>query len=432
MVKKGQVSFFIVLGIIILISAVFYYAISSSYKGSPAQPIEIKLDSQSMKDYVESCFQKKLVDSISIVSIQGGYTGIPDYDVDFKFESIQYPFHLTYYLYDGENVMPPLDMVEREIGFEVKKAAVSCTNLSAVNPNIQSSAKISNYSSNVNILKDRIVVEIDVPIEMRTSNAVFKFDKIIVEAPSSMGTFYEAANNITEAQKGFGNEVCMSCMPVWMTRYNITIKTVEADNGLNYYVLYSLMKGDEPPYNFVHRIKKTATPIIPIIEGTGSLNATAGYKFTYKVKAAGKNISFSDNSPLFDIGKYTGIIEFTPTHNQVGKYIVSITAQDINGATSSEDILLSIRELGSYPEIEPIGYLTANVGQNFTYQVKASSPIGLNITFIDSSPLFQIGSGSGLIDFVPTSAMAGAHSFNVTAIDSKGWYSTEEGYIIVR
>ena len=95
-------------------------------------------------------------------------------------------------------------------------------------------------------------------------------------------------------------------------------------------------------------------------------------------------------------------------------------------------MLISIKELGTYPEISPIGYLTANANQNFTYQVKASSPIGLNLTYIDSSLLFEINSTSGLIKFVPNSAMAGTHSFNITAIDSRGWYSAEEGYIIIR
>ena len=182
--------------------------------------------------------------------------------------------------------------------------------------------------------------------------------------------------------------------------------------------------------NFTLEIKDAEDP--PLLLVVPDLNATVGQPFSYTPVADdpdlpyGDTLTFSDDSPLFVINAATGLISFTPSMNDIGRYQVIITVNDSRGGSASRMLNLTVLNtagtLNRPPAIEPIPNQTVNEGAPFEYTVKASDPdvgTGDLLTFNDNSPLFDIGSG-GRISFTPKRGQSGVYDVNITVRDSEG------------
>ena len=61
------------------------------------------------------------------------------------------------------------------------------------------------------------------------------------------------------------------------------------------------------------------------------------------------NLTFSDDSPLFDIDQKTGRMAFTPSNAQVGRHTIRITVKDESGETAGRTFLLTVQNVNDPP-----------------------------------------------------------------------------------
>lgn len=128
----------------------------------------------------------------------------------------------------------------------------------------------------------------------------------------------------------------------------------------------------------------------------------------------GDQLTYSDDSPMFEINQFTGEIGFVP--HDAGNYSFNITVSD--GAVSiSQEVILEVRNTNNAPEIEFIFPKIALVGGNFTLQVNASDEDGDDLTYGDDTGLFDINATTGRIEFTPGSEQIGAYFINITVTD---------------
>jgi hypothetical protein len=78
----------------------------------------------------------------------------------------------------------------------------------------------------------------------------------------------------------------------------------------------------------------------PVIEplSDASLLATAGIPFSFRINASdpdGDTLQFYDDTDLFTIDLYSGLISFTPMEEQKGEYTVRISVKDANSTTTT-------------------------------------------------------------------------------------------------
>lgn len=153
----------------------------------------------------------------------------------------------------------------------------------------------------------------------------------------------------------------------------------------------------------------------PMLSPIGTLNATAGSYFSYNVIASDPDndqLTYSDDSPMFDINPFTGEIGFVPRGNQSFNITVSDGTESV-----SEKGSIEVRSTNSPPEIEFIFPKTALAGSNFTLTVNASDPDGDNLTYSDDTELFDINATTGRIEFTPGSGQIGTYFINITVTD---------------
>lgn len=133
------------------------------------------------------------------------------------------------------------------------------------------------------------------------------------------------------------------------------------------------------------------------------------------------NLSYYDNTSLFDINISTGLIEFIPNISQAGNYSIMINVSDIHGL---QDVV--IFNFSINPNSPP--YLN-NPSLNFTcYEdivctilFNATDTEGDNITFeISNSSMFPINQNTGLLNLTYVQDDLGNYSLRLNITDSKG------------
>ncbi|MFH0798006.1 MAG: Ig-like domain-containing protein [Candidatus Woesearchaeota archaeon] len=150
----------------------------------------------------------------------------------------------------------------------------------------------------------------------------------------------------------------------------------------------------------------------------------------------GDSLIFYDNTSLFNIDLYTGIIAFTPTNSQVGNHSVRITVSD-GQLIDDQDIIFMIRNFNDPPVLMPIGAKTAKVNETFKINISAYDvDVYENLTFFSNYSWFLNMSGPNAtvntfvnmtleFYFDNFSQWNGTYYINMTVNDSNGTQDSE-------
>jgi hypothetical protein len=137
------------------------------------------------------------------------------------------------------------------------------------------------------------------------------------------------------------------------------------------------------------------------------------------------SITFGEDTNMFEINPYTGIIDFTPVQQDVGNHTVQIWVIDEHMAMSISSVLFIIIDINDPPVMDTIGAKTAFINYTFYYDVNATDvdvkPEWNNITFYDNTSLFDIDASTGVISFKPSDSDNGTYSINISVTDSELW-----------
>jgi len=172
--------------------------------------------------------------------------------------------------------------------------------------------------------------------------------------------------------------------------------------------------------------------VTPVISSIGNQEAFVGVEFYYDVEASAgsDNLSFKDDTTLFNINLITGEINFTPSSSDQGNETVRITVTNdacSGGIDAFEDVLFEIRS--EPPVLDAIGSLNATEDTAFYYDVNASDPTdgdNASLVFSVNVTWFLINSTNGTIDFTPVNANVGDHIVRFTVTDPSGGQDYED------
>lgn len=156
----------------------------------------------------------------------------------------------------------------------------------------------------------------------------------------------------------------------------------------------------------------------PVLSPIGSKLLLEDAFFSLDVEAQdpdGDDLIFRDNTTLFEISPFNGVIAFTPKGTEVGNHTVNISVSD-GSLTDYEVVQLRIASANDAPVITPMPPQTAPEGALFTFQVNAADADNDALTFSDDTALFNI-SAAGLINFTPANQDVGTHIANITVTD---------------
>lgn len=168
-------------------------------------------------------------------------------------------------------------------------------------------------------------------------------------------------------------------------------------------------------------------PAIETIEGM--VEAREKELFVLKINATdaeGDAITFTDNTDMFNIDPISGLIEFTPTNDDVGINEITITASDDDEGTTTLILLINIVNVNDPPVLEELGPQMAVEDQPYSLTVLASDIDTDDVlSFSDDTELFDIDTNTGAISFTPTDGQVGTHLVTITVTDAEGARDSE-------
>ncbi|MGQ9582266.1 MAG: C25 family cysteine peptidase [Thermoplasmatota archaeon] len=140
----------------------------------------------------------------------------------------------------------------------------------------------------------------------------------------------------------------------------------------------------------------------------------------------GDILTFSDDTPLFDINSTTGRVSFTPSRASVGRHVVRVTVTDIEGLSDFFVWRINVTKRNMPPQLQLGGgvVIQGREGRPIYFRFNATDPDGDALTFSDDSPLFDLSPSTGELNFTPPRGSAGNYSFNVTVRDGGGLTDT--------
>ncbi|MBI5002748.1 hypothetical protein HZC31_05150 [Candidatus Woesearchaeota archaeon] len=417
--NKGQVTIFIILGVLIVLFVALFFIFTSFETQKPetqTQAVAYALIAQ--------CVEDVAIHGIPFLAARGGYYEIPSGYLVYTEEYNPYFTTISYYYNEGAMTALSEDELATQFELFLLSRTKECYN---------STSESSDYSFKELGTEEVTVSFTDYAVEILYASHVALVDAtsttsitpIEIALPSSYYTAYTTALAIAEEQSSKGNIFCMTCL----TKYkqgaieNVLTEEVSSDNF--YAIVYTINFTEESTdatalFSFAGKYGLASETenlrLLPIADQT----IVIGYPYEYDVSATKTAVTFSDNSDLFDINPSSGIISFYPDEESVGTHLIEITATDSDGNFDSTSFYLEINPVVSFIDLSYIGTLAASVGQSFNYTVSLTEETNKTVYYFDDTTLFDVGLTSGKVLFTPVTGQEGTYDITFTATTQEG------------
>ncbi len=137
------------------------------------------------------------------------------------------------------------------------------------------------------------------------------------------------------------------------------------------------------------------------------------------------SFTFSDTSDLFDVDPASGVIDWTPAVEDVGRHTCTVTVEDSYGLTDSIVLVIDVLDVNHRPVITSPGAIEAQEGQTVIYWITAEDkdiPQGDVLTFSAWSLEVDltVDALTGRVSFPTEKGWVGQVTFFVRVEDSLG------------
>ena len=235
--KRGQVTFFIILGIIMLavIMLTFYLRAPSMQKEAivteQIAPIKILLD---------NCVKETAVSALALLGQQGGF-----YEVKRGTD-----FGTAYFFFESKNIMPALSAIEVELEKYMDAELKNCT--TGLSTFSGFDFVESEPSASIKILDTSVSFAVDYPINIQKDGKTFLLKDFGTEIPIRLKLVYDVSAGIIKELVADPQNICISCLIDIAEQNDLSIAiTYYTDEILIFTIEDKKSTLGEFPYNFM-------------------------------------------------------------------------------------------------------------------------------------------------------------------------------------
>lgn len=222
MLKKGQVTLFILLGIVIVAAiglGIYFRNQIFLSRGIIAQEesVAVSQEAQQVKDFVKECMQEAASNALVKVASWGGKPIVGEETFTIGGSSTNYWYH------NGEARIPELEEIEESLEVISSQSLEECTQKfkDFHTVNIQGKPQMA-----VKILNDEAQFYANWPLEVQLGATTEKLDHYNAAVETRFGLLYQFAKKTTEDKAAAKGELCLTCL-VEMTRPEGVYPTVD-------------------------------------------------------------------------------------------------------------------------------------------------------------------------------------------------------------
>ncbi len=207
--RKAQITIFIILGIVILLSAgvAIYF-----YQARTIAPIKkivaVPEDIQQINDYVTTCIDQIGKDGIIILGAQGGFIDIPaiiDRNPHAHISSDPLGIAKTaMWYFEGEDRTPTLDNMQRALALYVKQNLPDCVNnFESFTERFEVTPK-SDILPVVTFTDSDVIIEVKWQLEIKTQDRVSELNEFVTDYQVKIKPAWELASKIMQEENKQG------------------------------------------------------------------------------------------------------------------------------------------------------------------------------------------------------------------------------------
>jgi hypothetical protein len=227
--KSGQVTIFIIIGIIIVAASILIYQFYPGLKST------LGIEESTPQSYIQLCVEEKLIETVDLVSSQGGSINPGNYNL-YQNEKIEYLCY-TEEFYAPCVVQQPMlkTHIETEIQNEIEDTVDECFNLlgesyvgKGYNINLQPGTK------ELELLPQKISGTFNYTFTITKGEDVQKYDSFSIAMNNNIYELVAIANSIIEWETLYGEAE----PSLYMNYYpNLKVEQVLRSSGNKIYIL---------------------------------------------------------------------------------------------------------------------------------------------------------------------------------------------------
>jgi hypothetical protein len=202
--RKAQTTIFIIIGIIIVASAVTIFVFRDSLFKK-----ELPSDLEPVYNSFISCLEDETITGISVLESQAGYIYLPEFEVGSAYmpfssqlDFLGNPIPYWYYV-SGNNIqrqqVPTIDDMEEQLGTFIQERILGCR----LDNYFEQGYEINISSPDAKVLisenKVQVNLDLDFAVSKAEQNAVINSHEIVVD--SKLGKLYDSAKKIYEQEQ---------------------------------------------------------------------------------------------------------------------------------------------------------------------------------------------------------------------------------------
>jgi len=252
MQKRGQITIFIIVGIIVLaifLGMIFINQLLIKEKIIVEEEVVLEpIKIAPVKLFIEECLEQTSRDAILIVSSQGGYYQTPEPFYSFAYLNIPYYFDLGY-----KNI-PSKNLIEQQISQYTNEFIHLCLrNLPEMFKEYQLSYGILGVETSIG--EESVIVNLNMPTTIFIGNKITTISNFQVNIRSELNQALGLTESIIEKQEENPNYVRMSYLSKLSLENDLFIELVHEDNTVFYKLRFPDSKFNDDWYVFIFAIK---------------------------------------------------------------------------------------------------------------------------------------------------------------------------------
>lgn len=215
--KKGQITIFIIIGIIIISAITIVYFARGQVSRNNNVATE-GIQTAPIQTYVEECVKSVGEDAILHIGRHGGYFELPELSTDDIF------YKTAYYFYIDKDIMPSQQTVEQELSKYINEEIYFCLRNFADFPGTSIAADPYKINTSSIISDNSILFKVNMPVTITSGETIITLDSFSANIEKvRLKTVYDISKAITDEQmKKFGS-ICINCILNWSIENDVYI-----------------------------------------------------------------------------------------------------------------------------------------------------------------------------------------------------------------
>lgn len=238
MKKRGQVTIFIIIAIIVIGAIVTFFTFQDQIKSLfTSQEDSIYL-------FVETCIKDVGQDAIYLTSQKGGYFISPELSTSKG---------IAYYYINGENNLPSQKIIEEQISFYIKNMLSLCTQNFSDFPDFEISQEQVDVETDIK--NEEIMFDVKYPLTIKKEDSVTRIEDFEnIKIPIRLGIIYNTAKEIIQNQLT-RDDLCISCISNIALENDLKIDLTAEDEDLLFTITdeNSLIKNVPLKFSFANK-----------------------------------------------------------------------------------------------------------------------------------------------------------------------------------